>query len=198
MGEYDFIMNPTGPQKRKSGRLPSISGGSGSQRSLLLLVGGGGLLVIVLMILYSIFGGVPDNKEQLIKVAQQQHELIRIAEIGVKESRDTQSRNLAMTAKLSLTSDQAPLLAALKKQKVKIGNKQLNGQKNVKTDQMLETAKNNNRFDEEFMEFMQEQLVDYQKNLNVAHKETVNKNLKATLKLQYENASVIIGVDPEE
>jgi len=193
-GEYDFIMNPG------SGNLPKKKGGllgSGSTPTLILAIIGGVILVVVLFVLYSMYGGQPDNKLQLIKVAQQQQELIRISKIGVKESTGTQSRNLAMTTQLSLTSDQAPLLASLKKQKVKIGSKQLAGLKSTKTDQMLETAKNNNRFDEEFMEYIQEQLVEYQKNLETAYKETVNKSLKETLKFQYENASVIIGVDPE-
>lgn len=196
-GEYDFIMNPGGPAARKGSRMPSIGGGSGSQRSLILLAIGGGILVVVMMILYSMFGGVPDNKAQLLRVAQQQQELIRISDIGVKEARGTQAKNLAMTIKLGLGSDQTPLLAALKKQKVNVSNKQLVGLKDTKNDQLLDRARNNNRFDEEFMDFMQKELVEYQKNLELAYKETVNKNLKETIKANYEHASTLIGVDPE-
>ena len=193
MGDYDFILNPSNETPKKSGGLP----GGGSQRTLILISIFGGILVVVLFAVFSIFGGQPDNKAQLLKVAQQQQELIRVSKIGVKESRSTQSRNLATTTQLSLTSDQAPLLQALRQQKVNISNRQLGESKNSETDKMLESAKNNNRFDEEFMSFIQEELVEYQKNLENVYKATVNKSLKEALKVQYENASILIGEDPE-
>jgi len=191
--EYDFILNPGGNPSRKGASVP----GNGTQRILILVAIIGGLLVVGLFAVLSLFGGQPDNKDQLLKVAQQQQELIRVSKIGVKEARGVEARNLAMTTQLSLSTDQAPLLAALEKQKVKVAKKQLDGLKDAKTDKMLETATNNNRFDEEFTDYIQQQLVDYQKNLSAAYRDTVGPNLKETLKVNYEHASILIGVDPE-
>lgn len=196
--QYGFIMNPQKPAPKRRNLLPDGGISSLSKKQLIMFGAGGFILLAVLFtIALSVLNSGPSNKDHLLTVVAQQNELIRVSEIAVKEARGTQARNLAQTTRLSLRSDQASLTAALKAQKVKIGGKELGSAKDPKTDQLLEEATQNNRFDEVYLEFIQKALVDYQKNLNTAYQSSVNVRLKETMKIQYENASIIIGVDPE-
>lgn len=187
--QYDFITNPSTPPK------PGPFGSGGLSKKKLALFAGGGLLllIVIVSVAASMLGGGPTNTDHLLAVAAKQNEIIRISDVAIKEAKGIEARNLAMTTKLSLRSDQSLLTAALKAQKVKVPK----ASKNAKTDQMLTEATQNNRFDEVYLKFTQAELVDYQKKLNTAYKTTVSKNLKAALKTQYENASILIGVDPE-
>jgi hypothetical protein len=73
--QYNFIMNPGGPAPKKS-LLPSDK-----KKKMLLFVGGGVTLLIVLLMLISILSNRPnDITDQLVTIAKQQNELIRIAE----------------------------------------------------------------------------------------------------------------------
>ena len=190
--QYDFITDPV--VRKKKSLLPS--GGFNMSKKMMIVLGVTGFLIVATLIalVYSQLTGGPTNADQLIVVAQQQNELIRISEVAIKEATGTQAKNLAMTTKLSLRSDQTSLLAALKAQKVKVGALKT---ADPETDKMLTEATQNNRFDEVYLEHIQKELVDYQKKLETAYKTTEGTKLKATMKTQYENASIIIGVDPE-
>jgi hypothetical protein len=190
--QYNFILNPDiGPQKKSP--LPSL----GTKQLIILGVAGIFLLGLIGMLVYSLSNRGPTNKQQLISIALEQNELIRVSTIAIKEAKGTQARNLAMTTKLSLRSDQSSLIAALGSQNVKLSSKQLQGGKKTQNDQKLTEATQNNRFDEVYLELIQKALVDYQRNLNAAYKTTVSARLKQTIKAQYQHASLIIGVDPE-
>lgn len=192
--QYDFILNPNDGQPQKKSLPPKNLG----KKQLALIAGGGFvILLFIIVALSALFGGGPSNKEQLLGVVAQQNELIRVSDIALKEAKGAQARNLAMTTKLSLRSDQSSLTAALKAQKVKIGGKELGAAKNAKSDTLLTTAAQNNRFDEEYLSFIQEELVKYQKSIAEAYKTTTSKSLKETMRVQTQNASIIIGVDPE-
>lgn len=194
--QYDFFMNPGAPQKRSP--LAGLPGSKPNKKTLIIFGAAAVVFLIIVMIVISaLFKGGPSNAEQLIGVTQKQQELMRVSEIALKDARGNEAKNLAMTTLLSLQSDQATLVSALASQKVKVGGKQLNGGKNEKTDATLTDAKQNNRFDEAYLEYVQEELANYQKSLNGVYKNTVSKSLKETLKLQYQNASILIGVEPE-
>ncbi|HTE21445.1 MAG TPA: hypothetical protein VK674_00200 [Candidatus Limnocylindria bacterium] len=196
--QYGFIMNPGTGQPRKS-LLPGRGFLNLPRKQLILLVVGAAIVLAILVtIVLSLLGGGPTNEDQLVGVVQRQHELIRVSDIALKEARGTQARNLAMTTKLSLHSDEVSLVAALKRQDVKIGSKQLGAGKDQETDNKLTQAIQNNRFDEVYLEFIQSALADYQRNLNTVYKTTTSTSLKETLKVQYQNASLIIGAEPEE
>jgi hypothetical protein len=193
--QYNFIMNPdTGPQPK--GLLPS-GFNLGKKQLIILGVVGVILLGIIGTLLYSLANSGPTNKDQLVGVALEQNELIRVSEVAIKEAKGTQARNLAMTTKLSVRSDQSSLVAALRAQGVKLNANQLRGGKKAENDRKLTEATQNNRFDEVYLDLIQKALVTYQRNLNTAYKTTVSPRLKETIKAQYQHASLIIGVDPE-
>lgn len=186
--QYDFIMNAPA-SSQKSGFFKG-----GDNKKFLMLVGGGVfILLVAITMLFS--GGAPSNADLLVKVAQRQNELIRVAGIGVKDARSTQALNLARTVELNLKSDQAPLLSTLKAQKVKVGATQLAVPTSAATTQMLTEARQNNRFDDVFVTYVQAELLAYQRDLQEAYSTSVNDQLKATLKAQYDNASVLISTE---
>ncbi len=192
-GQYDFFMN----QGAAGGKAPRMGGGSMTKRIVIAAVGGLTLLILVIIGYQLLLGSKPNNAQQLLEIAQQQNELIRVSDIGVKKAHGTDAKNLAMTTKLSLSTDQQPLINALAKQKIK-AKSQLNASKNTKTDDMLETADQNNRFDDEFLKYLHTELASYQKKLNEAYKNTTSKSLKEAMKIQYQNASTLAGVKAEE
>lgn len=194
---YDFLQDkPAG----KKTLLPSLpSGNSKKQRTIIAVVVGFIVLLVIGTIFALVFSGAPSNKEELLSLAKQQNEIIRIADIGVQKSRDAQAKNLALIAKLTLTTDQQPLLSALKAQKVKITPKELTASKDSKNDEILNNAVQANKFDDIFIELLQSKLTTYQQSLKKAYDNpATGKKLKDTLDTQYKNASLIIGVKPED
>jgi hypothetical protein len=186
--QYDFIMNP-----QTSAPKGSFLKGGDNKRFFAIVGGGVFVLLVLVTLLFS--GDAPSNADLLVKVAQRQNELIRVAGIGVKEARSTQALNLARTVELNLRSDQAPLLSTLKAQKVKVGAKQLAMPGSDATTKMLTEARQNNRFDDAFVTFVQSELLAYQRDLQEAYSTSVNNQLKSTLKAQYDNASVLISTE---
>lgn len=167
-------------------------------KTRLAFVGMGvGVLLVIVIAFSLLLNRGPSNKDQLLRLAQQQQELIRVSEIGVKKARNRQAQDLAITAQLSLTSEQGPLQAALKSQGVKVSSKQLNAGKDAKTDERLTQAEQTNRFDEEFLEYLQAGLLDYQKNLKAAYDAAQSRSFKETLAAQYDKAATLAGVKPE-
>jgi flagellar basal body-associated protein FliL len=193
-GQYDFFMN----QGATAGKVPMMGGGNSMKRRIILVVIGAVILIILAIVATQLlFNSKPDNAQQLLEIAQQQNELIRISGIGVEKARGTDAKNLAMTTKLSLSTDQQPLIDALAKQNIK-AKPQLNDTKNSKTDALLDTAEQNNRFDDEFLKYLRTELASYQKKLNDAYKNTSSKSLKEAMKHQYQNASTLAGIKPED
>ncbi len=190
-GQYDFIMSPGGGKQPKG-----LLGGSMNNKKF-IAIASGGVLLLLLLITMLFSGGGPSNADLLLKVAQRQNELIRVAGIGVKEARGTDALNLARTVELNLKSDQTPLLEALKAQKVKVNPKQLTMSSSSETTKMLTEAAQNNRFDEAFVTFIQAELLNYQKDLKEAYSTSTKSALKDTLKRQYDNASVLISTETE-
>ncbi len=189
---YDFLTAPL-PDSGKG-----MAPGDKKRRIIVVAIGGSILLMLIIVIFSLVVGSGPSNKVELLNLAKQQNELIRVAEIGAQKSREAQAKNLAVITKLSLTTDQQPLINALKAQQLKIGPNDLAGGKNPKTDEALTAAEQANRFDEVFLETMQSQLTIYQKALKQAYNNpATGKKLKATLDTQYRNASLIINVKPE-
>lgn len=191
--QYDFILNPNNGKSKKD-LFAFLKTGN----KLVLTIFVGVILIIVFGLLALILNSGPSNTEKLLSVAQQQQELIRVADRGTKDARGTRALNLATTVKLNLSSDQTPLVAALKAEGMKVNSAELNAGRDASTDQKLTNALQNNRFDEVFVEHIQAELLDYQAALNEAYKTTRNQKLKETLKTQYDNATILITTEVKE
>jgi flagellar basal body-associated protein FliL len=189
--DYDFILNADQKPTKKP-RLPS--GNSKQSRILIVVIGAVALLIIAVIAMVFISNAGSAGKADLLKAAEQQAELIRISQLGVERAKGTTAKNLATTASFSLQSDQAILRSALSKNGITLSDKQLLAGKNEKTDAVLTSAEQSNKFDEVFIQTMQTQLKAYQQTLKSAYDSTGSKSLKTTLSTQFEHADLLASV----
>lgn len=186
--QYDFIFNPN-----QQGKKPLIPGANTKKGRM--LIAGIGLVIIVMLgaiIAGLISGAGKGDTQALLTAARQQEELIRVAEIGIDKAKTQDAKNIAITTKLSLSSQQAEMQAAIKA--AGISAKSAKSTPNSKTDQALTTAEQNNRFDEEFLKIMGESLTAYQKSIKAAYDGATGKKLKDALTSQYRSANTLAGV----
>ncbi len=191
---YDFIVNPGSIPKKKLG-LPS--GNSKGQR-VLIIVGGVILLIVAASFILNLLGsGSKKARLELITVAQKQTELIRIADIGMKKARNSEAKNLAITTKLTIMSEQPVLVSTINKLGKKVDTKQLVLGKNTKTDQLLTQAEQSNNFDDVFIKEIQSELTDYAKATKTAYNNNQGKKTKDALALQFKNAATLANFKEE-
>lgn len=190
--QYDFIMNPGQPEQKKSLKLP---GGSSTKGRVLFVVG----LVVILGLVASLLGAVLSSQKNaglnaLVTAATKQHEMIRIAEIGIEKARGQEAKDIAVTTKLSLQSQQSDMLAAVQKAGKELGPRELAAGKNQQVDDFLTTADQNNVFDDAFLQTINEGLKDYQIAVEAAYKQVSGEELRSALRTQYDSANTLAGV----
>ncbi len=186
---YDFITNSP-PQKKKS----LLPGGGSKTTRLILAVLGGAVLIGLILIVVSLFGrGSTALKSDYTSLAQQQTELIRVSGIGVSKARQADAKNLAITAQLSLTSQQASTLALAKKAGAATDNKSLAAGRNTKTDDLLTRADQANQFDEVFTATLRDALQKYQQTLKKLYDASTASATKTTLSKNYNAVNALLG-----
>ncbi len=185
---YDFIM-----QADKKKRRFSFGGGQGKKSSLLLRIGLGVLTLIVLIFIYNlVFGGGDKGAKLLIDLAAEQQEIARVADIGVRDAVGTEAKNIAVTTKTSVATQQKELTSYLIKKKQKITKEQLAIKKDKTVDKTLTEALENNRFDEVFLEVIKERLTDYSTHLETRYQASSNSTVKKILKSSYESTQNLL------
>lgn len=184
--DYDFITNPAKPPQRK------LIGYGNSMQSRIIIVAIGVLLMIFigLGVTTLLSSGEKEYKSTLLKITQQQAELIRISDMGSTKARNPDTLNLAITTKATLKTDQATMLT-----RVKANEKLLAQLKDSKTDQLLISAEQSNNFDEVFTKTIKAQLLDYQATLKLAYDSSSNKATRADLEKLFNNASTLTQQD---
>lgn len=186
-GQYDFIMNTDHKPKK-----PLVPSGNSKQSRIIIVVVAAFVLIIAVIVVFSLISSAGNaGKDELIKAAQQQSEILRISKLGTDRARGTSAKNLATTTSLSLQSDQTTLLASLKSHGIKLSSKDLALGKNAKTDTILTTAEQSNKFDEVFTQTIQAELVTYQKTLKAAYDKADSNKLKQTLSDEFNHASLL-------
>ena len=171
---YDFINN-----QPSNNKLPvDLS----SNKTKLILAGGVLALLFLVFILFSaIFGG--GDEEQTLKyvdIAKSQTEIIRLASLAEDNAGLIETRSLALTTKYSTQTSRQELTDILKKRGVneKDLNKRLSASKNAESDELLDEAKKNNRYDETFKKIIFQEIEDYQKELQSASSGATSKELQ--------------------
>jgi hypothetical protein len=186
---YDFITNPGQRPKRQ------LFGGGGSlTKRIILVVGGAVLLMIIIAIVVSFLtSGGSSNLNSLKSIVAQQQELARVAGIGADKAQDSTIRSYALTAKLSVTSQQQKLIAYLESKNVKLSKEELAAKQDKSVDEALDAATSSNRFDEAFNEELTGQLNNYATDLQEAFDSTSNQNGKTVLSDSYSSTAIILG-----
>lgn len=153
---YDFIINP----QNKGGR------GFGSMKQRLMIVAlGGGVLLVMIIVFIALIGGGGGNSTNLVSLAAQQNEIARIAAIGVEKSVSSNTKNLAITAQITIESSKQDTIALLQKSGKKIGDKQLTSSQNSEIDAQLSSAAAGGSFDATFNKILADKLTTYRANL---------------------------------
>lgn len=168
-------------KNQSSNTMTDNTSGAGTKKRVLVVIGILMALVLVFGLAFSfLFSGGDETAQQTLKLAQQHTELIRISEIGAKQARAQDTKNLATTVKLVLQSSESEVVAIAKRDQP-VSNTQLSAGKNTKTDTLLETAEQTNRFDEAFIETLFSQLRAYQQSLKTTHAQLSSAKEKQTL-----------------
>jgi hypothetical protein len=193
---YDFLMTSGTPTKRGFG----AGGFSSSQKTRIIIAAIVATFIFIIGAL--VFGLILSKGDEtttnLVTIAEQQTELTRLSAEGVKKSRSTDTKNLAITIQLSVESDKAAILAALKAQKQKIDPKQLSGKRDPKTDKLLEQAERNNNFDAVLVSTLRSQLKEYQTTLRQTYDLAPTQKTKSALDSSFKNAATLLAtIDPQ-
>lgn len=186
---YDFITNS--PTKPKKSFLP----GGNSLTSRLIIIGAGVMILFMigLVVIALLNSGSTALKNDYSTVVLQQAELIRVSDIGVQKARQADAKNLAITTKLSLSSQQPDLLALAKKAGASTDPKILAASVNSETDTALTTADQANQFDEVFVEIMSAGLKKYQQSIKKVYDATSSAATKDTLSKNFNSINVLLG-----
>lgn len=181
---YAFILNNPAP-----GEVPSHS--KNSKARLIIVAVCAVLLIIIIALTISLFsGGSGEQKQRLVRVAQAQTEIVRIASLADEKTENTNTKTYAKTVKNTLQSEQIDIVSFLKKRRVKVNEKILSAGKNTDSDSALDEAASNNNFDSAFVELIKKQLVDYQKLLKSAYDSSTDKE-KAVLKDDFDQVVLL-------
>lgn len=185
---YGFIMNSPSKPHRNIG--PTGTAGR------VALVAGGLIVLIILGIIVSalLSSGDKAQTQRLVEVAQRQTEIIRLSAQADKKTKVLSTRSFALTTRVSMESSQKDVTDLLAKRGVKEKslNAQLTGAKNAKSDAALVEAEKNNRFDETFIEIINNELTNYQKLLEAAN-QSANKSEKEVLKKSFAGATTLLA-----
>jgi hypothetical protein len=187
---YAFIMNNGVPQPTGKFNLPK--GNSTLQRALIF--GGGFLLLIIVgSMALSVLSGGNGHNEQLLTLAQEQTEIVRIADLAQNERavRSSTTQNLASSTSLSVNTSKLQTLALIKGKKP--GEKTLGLKHSSKTDSLLTDAASNNEYDQVFTDTLTTKLKAYQGDIKKLYAGNKSQKEKAVLETAYNGTVILLG-----
>lgn len=190
-------MQPSKPS-RHGLLLPNLSGSSSPIVRIGIILGGLLVVLILFVIIKGLLSG-PGNTPALTSVGQDQQAMIHILTNGAGSDSQQQatlsanSQNFAATAQLSLTSAQNQLVTYMKNNGKKVKTKTLALKISPATDQELTTAASNSTYETTFQKIMQTSLVNYQKDLQAAYKQTKGPKGRQLLSNEFNGAQLLLA-----
>lgn len=181
---YDFFLKSEKPKKTL------LQPGSTKGRIFIVVAGAILLVVVAAVVISALSGG--GNKASLLKVAQDQNEIVRVSTEGSTQATATSTKQFAITAQLSVASAQTDLLKLLKTNGVTYGTKDLSGTKSANTDQQLTTAAAASLYDQTFDGVMKTALQGYSADLRSAFLATHSVTLRNLLNNDYKSAQLLL------
>ena len=181
---YEFIINPAATHGKTSN--------SSVLKRALTIVG----VLIVLTIIGAVVANflIPkDNTgSHMIAVAQEQQEIVRVADQVARTATSSQLKNFAITTQMSVDSNRLATLQYMANRKIKADDKTLALKQNTETDKRLKAAQSTNTFDSIAAQTLNTQLVTYQANLKKAYDAVTGKKARALLQTSYDAASALV------
>lgn len=183
---YDFLQDKPAPKKTL------LPGGNSKIGRLIIALAIFVVLIIVGIIVMNILSA-PNRAlvSDMVLAAQQQNELIRVADIGIKDAVSPDTKNLSINTKLTLETDQRKLKAVVSKSK-NLDEKTLALGRDSATDKTLTSAKQTNSFDQAFTKLLQKELLEYQETLKRVHDNTGNQTTKQVFAEQHSHAKLLL------
>ncbi len=185
MNPYGFIMDT--PHKSKKSMLKPDN--SSTKSRVLYALGGLTILIIAASVFVSVISG---STQDLTKLAAEQQEIIRIADLGIKSGVDPGVVAYAQTTKSTVQSQQTKVTTYLVKNKIKLTPLLLNSQKNIKTDAALVAASAANRFDVLFKDTITAELTNYASDLKTNYESAKAKTTKDMLANSYASTTLLL------
>lgn len=143
------------------------------------------LILTVLAVLGALFSviflGKSDSKDNLIKIAARQTDIIRWCDMAPKNARTSDILNTSASLSAIMQTDLATTKSELSKQKVKKIDTLTKKYLDKDTDEKLNSAAQANRFDTEFREVMIIKIDDYRSLLKEASNSTKDKKIRKML-----------------
>lgn len=186
-------MNPQAPNAKKS----VLPAGNSTGQRLMIVAMIGGVLVVLLLIIMLVLSGGGDNKQNLLKVAQAQTELVRLSEMA-NESTDQTLKNFAINTNLTVTSDKQRFTGVLGQNGISFKDKELALGQNPETTQALETAKAAANFDATLRDTLVDQLSAYQATLKTAFDQSGNEQIKGSINQLFSNIEPLLKQSQSE
>lgn len=187
---YDFITNPGTPSKK------SLFGGGGPKLFPLLALAA--IVLVVILLGLSVLGG-GSLKKDYTTLLQQQTEILRVSDAGIKEVHGTAAKNFAITTKEFIFSQQNIFTKqAASSAKVKVKAKDLAKGKNADTDKKLTTGRQANKYDETLVAILKDDLKQYQQTLKKIYDQTNKKADKTALDEAYAAAQILIDAPVQD
>lgn len=184
---YDFIINPEKPAKRK---LVGI-GGDSFIIKVLLLVGGAIIVMAVLAIAINLLFGSRNSVESLVLLSQDQQEITRLSGLG-KDATSQDVKNAAINTLLSVESQQAELMAYLAKRGREVKDVELDLKKDAAADKRLEIAKQASLFDSTYTNLMRTELTDYAQAIKSTYDATTIEQQRDLLNKHYKGVQLLL------
>jgi len=179
---YDFIMSAnTAPPKVQKKHLPK----------LFAIVGAGAVLVVVAFVIMS-FANRNTSAPVLLQIAQQQTEIVRVAQLNFSKLDDSKVKNFSVNTSLTLASTQAEYLKFLAANDAAVDEKVLTAGMDTKTDDTLKAAAGNGTLDSTTTTVLIDELTDYQRSLTAAYQGSQNQTARATYKAMFDEAALLI------
>jgi hypothetical protein len=188
---YDFIFDPSNQPKSNSRRGPSLPGLSPRLGRIAFVIVGFLLLIIIFSVIKSSLGG-SSNLPQLVAVAQDQTEILHLANETNQQSGLTASdQNLVATLNSSVTSSYGQLQAYIVANGHKVNPKEFQLKISGADDKELSSAETAGTYDQAFAQVMSGQLNVYIRDLSTAYNVTKGPKGRALLSSDYKQAQLI-------
>jgi hypothetical protein len=190
---YDFITGSGQPAPSGSGKLPLMPKANSSMVRRIIIVGVGVfVLIIVTLIVSSALSSVGKaGLNQLLAVANDQAALTTLATQGATGAVNQDTKNLALTTELTMTTTQSKFLALIKTEGLSIASTQIKPNITTDTTQLTQATQVSN-FDPVFIQIITAELNQYRTDLQTAYKGTTIAARKQFLSKSYTAAALLL------
>lgn len=172
--DFNFLLKQDQQTQAPSGKFSKL----GKPVKILLAA----ILILIIVIFAGlIFGGSNTNSEQIIDLAAQNQEIVRVSQDQESKFTDQETIDLSATTQVVLNSQKTQLLGYLSKVNVKYNDKQLTIKKNSETDKQLQTAAQDNNLDNAYISYLKTALINYLNSINEAFNSAGSPDEKSIL-----------------